>query len=1001
MSQFYLSNSDAQGNGGTTNTELISPTFSLAGYTNATLSFWHYYRGYFNGTVTVEISADGGGSYVVLPGASWTTASQGTPSNFVNVVLDLGIYINQTNLKIRFKYTNANWAWYWAVDNVKVTGSATSPISWSPTAGLFTNLAATIPYTGGVATTVYAKPSTTTIYTASADSAAGCTSFTNVTVNVTPTPTTATNTSTQSVCNLSGALLSANTPTIGTGSWSVVSGPSLLASQFSSLTNPTATFTANGGVGAYVVRWSIGNSPCTASTADATITVNAAPTPATNTSTQSVCSVTAVLAGNIPTTGTGSWSVVSGPSLLASQFSSVTNPTATFTAAGGAGAYVVRWTISNSPCTASFADATITVTAFTGGIASSSQNICYGAPANLTVSGFSGTIVKWQYSTSAAFTAPVDIAVTTATLTSAQMGVLVSRRYYRVVVTNGTCTAFSTVVTITISKATWDGATWDNTVGPDSSMIAQFDADYTSIGDLSACSVFVNGGAVTFASNHTLTVQNDVRMVSGSLTFENNSSLVQVNIVSNLGAPVINTGNITYKRNTTPVRAFDYTYWSSPVTPQTLFNLSPLTSATRFYIWDAAAAVPNWVSVSSSTLMEKGKGYILRAPTTFDATVPAVYNGSFFGVPNTGTVTIPVYGGSAQMNLLGNPYPSALSAISFLSLPSNVTTLEGTIYFWTHNTLYASGVYVASDYAVYNYTGSTATAAAAGPGVSAGVIPNGKIASGQGFFIKGLASGNATYTNTMRVPAGANNNNQFFRSADTPAAVTTIEDLERHRIWLDVSNSNADFKQLLVGYVATATNGIDRGFDGDMVDGSPLTFYSALGGKKLSIQGRSLPFDVTDTVPLGYKSTAAGSYTISLSHFDGLFDTQDIYLEDTVLNVVHNLKTANYTFATETGTFESRFILRYTPGSTLEIVTPSFNENTVVVYKNEQGLHINTGSIAMASVAIYDLRGRLLASQKNIGMTTTSFVTLPTTQQVLLVKITSQEGAAITKKVIY
>ena len=68
-----------------------------------------------------------------------------------------------------------------------------------------------------------------------------------------------------------------------------------------------------------------------------------------------------MLSGNAPTTGTGAWSVVSGPSLNNSQFSSLTNPAATFTPDGGVGSYVVRWTISNNPCTASIADATITV----------------------------------------------------------------------------------------------------------------------------------------------------------------------------------------------------------------------------------------------------------------------------------------------------------------------------------------------------------------------------------------------------------------------------------------------------------------------------------------------------------------------------------------------------------------------------------------------------------------------------------------------------------------
>jgi hypothetical protein len=34
--------------------------------------------------------------------------------------------------------------------------------------------------------------------------------------------------------------------------------------------------------------------------------------------------------------------------------------------------------------------------------------------------------------------------------------------------------------------------------------------------------------------------------------------------------------------------------------------------------------------------------------------------------------------------LMGNPYPSALDADKFLD--ANASLIEGTIYFWTHNT---------------------------------------------------------------------------------------------------------------------------------------------------------------------------------------------------------------------------------------------------------------------------------------------------------------------------
>ena len=42
---------------------------------------------------------------------------------------------------------------------------------------------------------------------------------------------------------------------------------------------------------------------------------------------------------------------------------------------------------------------------------------------------------------------------------------------------------------------------------------------------------------------------------------------------------------------------------------------------------------------------------------------------------------------AGRENLIGNPYPSALDATNyFIEDPDNAKILEGTIYFWTHNT---------------------------------------------------------------------------------------------------------------------------------------------------------------------------------------------------------------------------------------------------------------------------------------------------------------------------
>ena len=540
----------------------------------------------------------------------------------------------------------------------------------------------------------------------------------------------------------------------------------------------------------------------------------------------------------------------------------------------------------------------------------------------------------------------------------------------------------SASVIITTPTTTWNGTAW-SAGAPNANTAAVFNGNYVATGNLSACSVTVNSGAVSFGVGQTLTVTNDVKVLGGSLTMGNESSLLQINNTTN-------TGNITYVRASAPVVRYDYSYWSTPVSPQTLNDASPSTSWDGFYSYSGTA----WQWAPRTTVMVPGRGYIIRVPLSYSTSIPSSQIVNFVGVPNNGTYTIPVVGGSNQLNLLGNPYPSALNADLFMSANSSI--LDGTIYLWTHNTPISAGQYDQDDYAIYNYLGGTGTSASLNPGLNT-EVPTGKIASGQGFFIKGLANGNATFTNAMRV---AGNNDQFFRMS-APSAQTASTSIEKHRYWIDIFNASGVFKQNLFGYVTGGTSGIDRGMDSEVVDmSSPIVLYSKVGDTKLAIQGRGLPFDVNDAIPLAYKSTVAASYTIRLSMFDGLFEAQDIFLEDKVLNVIHNLKGSDYTFTTAVGTFEDRFVLRYTD-ATLGVANPVFDDNSVVVYREGQGLVVNTGLVNMAVVTVFDIRGRQLAIQKDVNDTQTVFTTLPETQQVLLVKIRAENGAEVTKKVVY
>jgi len=171
-SQFYVTNSDAQGSAGTTATELKSPIFSTAGFSSANLSFFHHL--YFPSTANVEYTINGGTTWVTLQ--SYTT-SQGAIAAFTNATIALpAAMLNQPSVQLRFNYGDS-WGYFWAIDNVSITGTQVAPMVWSPTTNLYSDAAATTPYTGQNLSTVYFKTSTAAAavtYTATATSPLGC-----------------------------------------------------------------------------------------------------------------------------------------------------------------------------------------------------------------------------------------------------------------------------------------------------------------------------------------------------------------------------------------------------------------------------------------------------------------------------------------------------------------------------------------------------------------------------------------------------------------------------------------------------------------------------------------------------------------------------------------------------------------------------------------------------------------------------------------------------------
>jgi hypothetical protein len=303
------------------------------------------------------------------------------------------------------------------------------------------------------------------------------------------------------------------------------------------------------------------------------------------------------------------------------------------------------------------------------------------------------------------------------------------------------------------------------------------------------------------------------------------------------------------------------------------------------------------------------------------------------------------------------------------------------------------GQYTSDDYAVYNLFGGVGTAAK-NNGINNN-IPTGTIASGQAFFALGAnEQGSVVFKNAMRIKG---NNNQFFKNGNSLKTAPTST-FEKHRIWLNLSNSKGLFKQTLLGYASGATNGQDLLIDGISLDSNEeLDFYSVNTQFKNSIQARALPFDDSDFIPIGFRVKQEGNYTISLDDLDGLFTNQTIYLEDQKETKIQNLKKGGYTFTTSKGTFDNRLVLRFiNPNEGAEKITAAVQ----VVTSNNQ-IQISTTKDKISSVALFSIDGKQLFQARQLNTKTHSIEAALWKSKVIIIQITLETGEKISRKLLF
>ncbi|MBU3822071.1 hypothetical protein KO566_08370 [Flavobacteriaceae bacterium XHP0103] len=560
-----------------------------------------------------------------------------------------------------------------------------------------------------------------------------------------------------------------------------------------------------------------------------------------------------------------------------------------------------------------------------------------------------------------------------------------------------------------ISTTTWGGSSWDNGA-PDSSSTVIINGNYdtSTNGNITACNLTVNPSfELVIGDNTYVEVENNLVVDGGSIAVQSQGALVQNGTTDEAGTfSLINSGTATLNKFTRNYYddGLHYTYWGSPVENANIVSTFPDPADNRRYWFNAANyldqntvgttnGIPDdidddgndWQKTTGT--MTAGLGYAITAAPPPPVPFPYPYNDNiiFSGGFNTGDIEVTIYRNDAELadsnwNLLGNPYPCAISTDAFFDLNGyDATTnptgiIENILYLWTHNSPASAsnpGNQVSNfsqdDYAVINLSGGTAA-------VSGGEIPNKYIPSCQGFFVamdndapttggvSPVLSNKVVFTNEMRVADGTSNS-QFFKDSYSK------EENIPNKLWVDLTSNNGAFNQILVAYLDGATDG-DDGLSYDakkLISGNASILYSIIDGsdKKFVIQGKaSNSLKADETIQLGFVNNidASTEYTLSITQLQGDFVTNNIiYLKDNLFGKIHNLSDSNYTFTSSIGQFDDRFVLMFN-NETLSSnqVAEESNELKIIDLDNSRVEFTAPKDLRLKNVSIYDITGRKL-----------------------------------------
>ncbi|WP_405377933.1 GEVED domain-containing protein [Nonlabens sp. Asnod3-A02] len=556
-----------------------------------------------------------------------------------------------------------------------------------------------------------------------------------------------------------------------------------------------------------------------------------------------------------------------------------------------------------------------------------------------------------------------------------------------------------------------DNATFVQTVVWDPADIENYDYTIIKVGhettldvSISTVGVVVDAAASIMVEDGNYLENEWYVILNGLIDLEGDAQLVQT-IDSDLD--VSSAGRLKrWQEGKSDV--FSYNYWSSPVgventtSNNNTFNLGMLQDADGFinitgvgvrtppvtipttisgrwlHTFNNGVSYADWFRIDGTSPIDAGHGWSQKG-----AGAVGDQEYLFEGKPNNGSINITAIDTDGDpavdltTSLLGNPYPSAIDARTFID--DNASVIDGAVYLWDQ--------FGSTDHILANYEGGYATITKmatvnatqiAGSGALGGttvgtVVPTFFLPVSQGFFVTLTDNGTLNFNNGQRVFKQESLGESIFVSAPgSPQPTADRSDYQDETIdilRLELEADNGASKEIVLGFADFLTDGVDYGYDGAMFEALRDTdMYTSYNGKNFVIRS----FDQitpSKVVPLTVHGISTVNYKISAKEIANISASQELYLRDNETNTYHDLRNGEYYFTLSAdGKNSSRFEIVFEQ-RTLGLDEETLEQIDIYYLNNDGKIYVDHLQESVSAMNVYDLSGKSLFSFRESELT--------------------------------